>query len=62
MVISKSSNVVLDGISNIEYRDLVFNVVMAQDIPPPPPPMAYASKASARLRFENVAAKGIGGL
>jgi uncharacterized protein YggE len=56
-VISKSSNVVLDGISNIEYRDLVFNVASHEDIPPPPPPMAELSRVSARLRFENVALK-----
>jgi uncharacterized protein YggE len=56
-VISKSSHIVLDGISNIEYRDLVFNVASHEDIPPPPPPMADKSKASERLRFENVELK-----
>jgi uncharacterized protein YggE len=56
-VISKSSQVVLDGISNIEFRDLVFNTASHDDIPPPPPPMAEVSRASAKLRFESVALK-----
>jgi uncharacterized protein YggE len=58
-VISKCSNVSLDGITNIEYRDLVFNFESAEDIPPPPPPPAMYEKAksSANLRFESLALK-----
>ena len=50
-VISKSSNILLDGINNIEYSDLVFNVASNVNTPPPPPPPPAEMNTASSLKL-----------
>jgi uncharacterized protein YggE len=52
--ISKSANVVLDGINYIEYRDLVFNIISHDDAPPPPPPAQINRSINLRLNLDYI--------
>ena len=50
-IIAQSAGISLEGINNIEYKDLVFNYISHGDIPPPPPPAASISR-SVRLDLD----------
>lgn len=55
-LIAQSTNISLDGITNIEYQDLVFNIDSNDNVPPPPP-IKESSQTYESLRFENIVLK-----